>query len=86
MDAVNIAQWAGCLTGVVGTVLLALHNRHSGWGFVAYLFSNVCWFYFGVETGAAGIVVQQIAFTLAALLGLWRWFFVPWRAQGGRHA
>ena len=37
-------QWLGCISGVVGSLLLALHNRHSGWGFVFFKTYYICTF------------------------------------------
>ena len=76
-EAVVLLEWAGCATGVLGALLLALHNAYSGWGFVSFLTSNMCWIAFGIITGAEGLVVMQIAFTATSLLGLYKWFWVP---------
>ncbi len=73
---VNALEWAGCATGLLGAWLLALNNRLSGWGFAAFLVSNVLWIAFGVATGAAGLVVMQVGFTATSLLGMYRWLIV----------
>ncbi len=41
---------------MLGALLLALNNRLSGWGFVSFLASNVCWIGFGVMTDALGLI------------------------------
>ena len=66
-------QWIGCVVGVLGAYLLALNNRRSGWGFVSFLMSNVCWMAFGLLTKAPGMVFMQVAFTATSLLGIYRW-------------
>jgi hypothetical protein len=73
---VNALEWAGCATGLLGAWLLALNNRLSGWGFAAFLVSNVLWIAFGVATGATGLVVMQVGFTATSLLGVYRWLIV----------
>lgn len=70
---IGLIEWAGAVFGVLGAGLLALNMRHSGWGFVAFLVSNVCWIGYGVLTGAQGLVVMQIVFMITSILGIWRW-------------
>lgn len=66
-------QWLGCATAVIGSLLLALNNKHSGWGFVLFLISNGFWLVFGLQTGAPGLVATQIIFTGTSLLGIYKW-------------
>ena len=73
---VNALEWAGCVVGLLGACLVAMNNRLSGWGFVAFLVSNVLWIAFGVATGATGLVVMQAGFTATSLLGVYRWLIV----------
>lgn len=76
-------EMVGAASGVLGTALLALHNRWSGWGFVAYLVSNAAWILFALEHSHGGLLLQQAAFTLFALVGVWRWLVVPgWNRLG----
>ncbi len=70
----TLLEWLGCMTGLLGAMLLALNNRYSGYGFVAFLASNVCWVMYGMLGGAWGLVVMQLGFTATSLLGLYRWF------------
>lgn len=72
MDAFYL-QWIGGAFGVLGALLLALNNRLSGWGFVSFLPSNVCWIAFGIMTNAPGLIFMQAAFTATGLLGIYRW-------------
>lgn len=69
----EVIEWAGCITGLCGALLLALNNRYSGWGFVLFLVSNLGWVAFGLMTHATGMVVMQIGFTVTSLMGIWRW-------------
>ena len=45
---IDLIEWAGCITGLLGASLLAMNNRYSGWGFVLFLLSNVAWIVFGL--------------------------------------
>jgi hypothetical protein len=68
-----LAGWIGSVLGLVGSLLLALHNDYSGFGFVAFLASNVAWFYHGIKTGTWSMVVMQTGFTATSLLGVANW-------------
>lgn len=76
----DFIELLAALFGVIGTVLLALNRKHAGWGFVAYLVSNVGWIVVAVEHGLWGLLVQQIVFTASSLLGIWVWLIRPAKA------
>lgn len=69
----DVLQWAGCLTGVLGAFLLALNTKHSGWGFVLFLISNGFWIMYGIEINALGLITTQVVFTMTSLLGIYKW-------------
>lgn len=69
-----LLEWCGAGLGLLGALLLALNTRHSGWGFVAFLASNVCWIAFALMSGTYGLLTMQVGFTLTSLLGVYRWF------------
>ncbi len=73
----DVLQWLGCITGVIGSFLLALNTRHSGWGFVFFLVSNAFWVEYGLLTGAPGLTTNQVFFTATSSLGIYRWLLVP---------
>ncbi len=66
-------EWLGCIFGVLGALLLALNNRSSGWGWVAFLVSNAFWLTFGLVTDTRGLVAMQLVFSATSLLGIYRW-------------
>ncbi len=84
-EAIAFLEWAGCVTGVIGALLVALNNAWSKWGFIAYLVSNVCWFGFGLYHGADGLVWMQACFMLTTLVGIYRWV-LPVRLHEDRGA
>jgi len=73
---VGYMEWIGCGFGALGALLLALNRSYSGWGFVAFLASNMCWIAFGVATGALGLVAMQVVMTATSVLGIYRWKLV----------
>jgi nicotinamide riboside transporter PnuC len=63
--------------GVWGTALLALRGPRAGWGFVAYLVSNVAWLVFAWAYGHWGMFAQTLAFMASSLFGIWVWLLRP---------
>lgn len=72
-----IEMWATAC-GIAGAFLLAHKGPRAGWGFVAYLASNVGWILFALQHGHGGLLVQQLVFLAASLYGVWIWLVVPW--------
>ena len=68
-----ILEWTGCGFGLLGAFLVATNTRVSGWGFAAFLVSNLAWIGFASANGLGGLLLQQAGFTLTSLLGLYRW-------------
>ncbi|ABM34668.1 hypothetical protein QRO08_03630 [Paracidovorax citrulli] len=73
----HFAEIFGAALGLAGTVLLALRGRWAGWGFVAYLGSNVSWLVFSHSFAHWAMFVQYLGFTLTSLLGIWTWIVHP---------
>ena len=67
-------EWLACFAGLIGAALLAMNNRYSKWGFVAFLVSNLFWIVFGIHSEAWGLVTMQIGFTITSVLGILFWF------------
>ena len=70
-----ILEWGGCVSGVLGSLLLALKNRYSGYGFVLFFASNLFWAAFAISSNADGLLTQQAIFILTSLIGIKQWFF-----------
>ncbi len=72
----KVVEWVGAGLGVTGAALLALHIPISGFGFVLFLVSNICWIAWSLSKEADGLRFQQIAFTGTSLMGVYNWLFV----------
>lgn len=70
LSAKFAVEWAGCFTGLLGAFVLALNMSYSGWGWVAFLLSNILWIAYGVITRAKGIVFMQAGFACTSALGI----------------
>jgi hypothetical protein len=71
------ADFAGLVCGVTGTLLLATKGRLAGWGFVAYLGSNLGWVVFAYEHGHTKLLAQHLIFAVSSSVGVWVWIVRP---------
>ncbi|WP_420993052.1 nicotinamide mononucleotide transporter [Cupriavidus sp. 30B13] len=71
-NLLNGLEWSGCALAMSGSLLVALHNKASRWGWIAYLCSNLVWSVFALVTGTYGLFVQQLGFTATSIYGLYR--------------
>jgi len=65
------------MTGITGTLLLAIKSRFAGWAFVAYLASNMGWVAFGAAHEHWGLVIQHLVFAITSVIGIWVWLAKP---------
>ena len=73
---VDVLEWTGSLSGLLGAFLLATHSRVSRYGWLAFLSANVAMIAFALGIGRYGLLVQQIGFMATSLLGIYRAGFV----------
>lgn len=69
----QLVEAAAATCGVIGTLLLATRSRWAGWGFVAFLGSNIGWLWFSHAHGHHWMFWQQVAFTISSLVGIFVW-------------
>ena len=66
----------GSIFGVLGALLLAMPTL-PGWGFGAFLVSNVAWLIASAWQRQWPLHAQQWVFLACSLLGLWNWWLGP---------
>ena len=64
----------GASTGILGAFLLALNSGYQGYGWLAFLASNLCWISFALINRFKMLFWQQIAFLITTLIGLYNAF------------
>lgn len=69
----DVIEWAGSGLGLIGAFILALNLPISGYGFVAFLVSNLFWITWAFRKRAYGLLTMQAGFTLTSVLGIARW-------------
>lgn len=72
MSMIQIFEWAGSLSGMVGALLLAMNTSISRYGWVAFLIANVGMIAFAWGIDARGLLLQQCFFAGTSLLGMYR--------------
>ena len=73
---IEVLGWIGSILGLIGAALLALNVSISGYGWIAFLASNVAWITYGVLTKTYSLLVMQVGFTITSFVGLYRWLLV----------
>ena len=53
--------------------MLALNESFSGFGWIAFLVSNIAWLVYGRLMRVHSIVLMQLVFTATSLVGIYRW-------------
>jgi hypothetical protein len=56
--------------------VLALYIPISGWGWVLFGVSSLCWTIAGAVMRDYSLVVLQSAFLIVDIIGVWRWLLV----------
>lgn len=71
-----VVEIMGALFGIAGAFLLAM-PAVPGWGFGAFLVSNVCWIVSSWGRQNWSLFAQQVVFLGASVVGLWNWWLGP---------
>ena len=69
----KFTEWFGFVTGVVGAITLALNVPLSGYGWYAFLCSNLALAAFAANRRIWSILLMQLVFTTTSVVGIYRW-------------
>jgi nicotinamide riboside transporter PnuC len=69
---IDALEWIGSLSGLLGSLLLALNMRVSKYGWISFLVSNLALIAFSIGVDRHGLLMQYLGFTATSLLGLYR--------------
>lgn len=70
----SVFEWSGCVLGITGAMLVAVQSPQARWAFVLWLISNLSWTIYGWWHGNLALVLQQSAFCITSMLGIWNGF------------
>jgi len=76
IDKLAIIKWVGAGFGIVGAVLVAMNIPNSGYGFVLFSVSAICWTYIGWKLKELSLVMLNLTFLSIDILGMYRWLIV----------
>jgi hypothetical protein len=66
-------KWFGTISGIAGATLIAANVSASGYGFVGFFLSSVCWAVAGTMMREPSIMALYFVYIAINLLGLVRW-------------
>ena len=68
-------KWIGTATGILGALWIASNIPTSGWGYVLFTLSSICWTLAGGRMRELSLVLLHSVF-LVINLGIYRWLIV----------
>ena len=82
MTTATILEWAATGTGIAAAIVVSLNLgvRITGWGFVVFTVSSVCWIAAAVMQGETALTVQNGVLFVINLIGIYRYLINPSRA------
>ena len=69
----RFVEWFGATAGVIGALMLASNTTWSGYGWLAFLASNIAWFAYAAMQGVKSMLLMQLVFATTSLIGIYRW-------------
>lgn len=66
-------EWFGAGAGATGALMLAVNTPWSGFGWLAFLASNLAWIAYAAMRGVMSMLLMQLVFTTTSLIGIYRW-------------
>ena len=83
MSFPTLLEWAATGTGIAAAVIVSLNlgARITGWGFVIFTVSSVCWIATAVMQGEMPLTIQNGVLFVINLIGIWRYLFHPERQE-----
>jgi hypothetical protein len=68
-----VAEWFGFVSAGIGAITLALNVPWSGYGWYAFLCSNIAWVVYAAKRRIWSILLMQLVFATTSLVGIHRW-------------
>ena len=69
-------KWLGAVTGMIGAVFIAMNLPGSGYGFIFFSVSAICWIIVGWHLREMSLVWLNVTFLAIDVLGIYRWILV----------
>ena len=74
-NLIDVLKWAASISGMIAAFMVSLDNgrRVTGWGFVLFVFSSICWISGGALTGDWALGTQNAVLFGINLFGIYRY-------------
>ncbi len=85
----NLVGWTATIATMIAAMMTAsnLGPRVTGWGFVVFSVSSVCWTTLGYATEQTALVATNGFLMITNIVGIWRWLGQQTKYEdGGRSA
>lgn len=75
MNLVDILKWSASISGMIAAFLVSLDlgRRATGWGFVLFVGSSICWISGALLTGDEPLWTQNLVLFCINLFGVYRY-------------
>ena len=86
---ISLVGWIATIATMIAAMMTAsnLGARVTGWGFVVFSISSICWTTLGYATGQTALVATNGFLMVTNLVGIWRWLGQQTKYEdGGRSA
>ena len=81
----SLVGWIATIATMIAAMMTAsnLGARVTGWGFVVFSLSSVCWTILGYTTGQVALVATNGFLMITNIVGIWRWLGQQTKYQDG---
>lgn len=75
MSTATFFEWAATGTGILAAIIVSLNlgAKKTGWGFVVFTFSSVCWIIAALMEGEMALTIQNAVLFVINVIGIWRY-------------
>lgn len=71
---IELLEAVGAVASILGSILLALNNRYSRWGWVMYFIANIVLIKYAITINAMWLLSMYLVFSMISVIGIYRWF------------
>jgi nicotinamide riboside transporter PnuC len=69
----KLVSWLGSVAGLIGAAMLCLKLEYSGFGYLFFLASSICWLVVSYQARNWSLITLQLGFTATNVIGIARW-------------
>jgi nicotinamide riboside transporter PnuC len=66
----NVTGWIGTVSGIIGSILVAMNNGLQDFGYIFFLIGSLSWLFVSIKDKANAAIMQWGFFTVINFVGL----------------